>query len=96
MTRRPRGLVIAEPEFDPMTATEFDAVIDRLGLSQVAAARLLGFNERTVRRWALGETPIPDVAARFLRYLVQAGVAPETVIATLAAEANARRRFRAA
>ncbi len=35
-----------------------------------AAARLLGVDARTSRRWASGERDIPPPAVRFLRYLI--------------------------
>lgn len=35
-----------------MTANQFRAALDRLDLTQVGAARLLGVNDTTVRRWA--------------------------------------------
>jgi hypothetical protein len=44
--------------------------IEGLGLSQIAAARLLGVDARTSRRWASGERDIPPPVARFLRYLI--------------------------
>ncbi len=53
-----------------MTPDEYRAAIEKLGLSQIAAARLLGVDERTSRRWALGERDIPPPAVRFLRYLI--------------------------
>jgi DNA-binding transcriptional regulator YiaG len=53
-----------------MTSDEYRETIERLGLSQIAAARLLGVDARTSRRWASGERDIPPPAARFLRYLV--------------------------
>lgn len=37
-----------------MTATEFRDHLTRLGLSQMAFARVTGANPRTVRRWAAG------------------------------------------
>lgn len=37
-----------------MTANQFRAALDKLGLSQVGAARILGVNDVTVRRWAKG------------------------------------------
>jgi DNA-binding transcriptional regulator YiaG len=45
---------------------------EKLGLSQIAAARLLGLDARTSRRWASGERDIPPPAVRFLRYLIAA------------------------
>lgn len=56
-----------------MTSDEYREAIDSLGLSQVGAARLLGVDERTSRRWANGERDIPPPAERFLRYLIATG-----------------------
>ena len=56
-----------------MTADEYRNAIDHLGLSQIAAARLLGVDERTSRRWANGERDVPPPAQRFLRYLIATG-----------------------
>lgn len=56
-----------------MTADEYRDAIEHLGLSQVAAAKLLGVDERTSRRWAIGERDIPAPAQHFLRYLIATG-----------------------
>lgn len=53
-----------------MTPDDYREAIEKLGLSQIAAARLLGVDERTSRRWANGERDVPAPAARFLRYLI--------------------------
>jgi DNA-binding transcriptional regulator YiaG len=53
-----------------MTSDEYRETIEKLGLTQNGAARLLGVDERTSRRWALGERDIPPPAERFLRYLI--------------------------
>ena len=53
-----------------MTADQYRTTIEKLGLSQIAAAKLLGVDERTSRRWASGERDIPPPAVRFLRYLI--------------------------
>ena len=53
-----------------MTPDEYREALARLGLSQVAAARLLGVDERTSRRWAGGERDVPAPAVRFLQYLI--------------------------
>jgi DNA-binding transcriptional regulator YiaG len=53
-----------------MTPDEYRQAIERLGLSQVAAARLLGVDARTSRRWASGERDVPPPAVRFLRSLL--------------------------
>jgi DNA-binding transcriptional regulator YiaG len=55
-----------------VTSDEYREAIGRLGLSQIAAARLLGVDARTSRRWASGERDIPPPAARFLLYLIAA------------------------
>jgi hypothetical protein len=53
-----------------MTANQYRAALARLDLSQVGAARLVGADPRTGRRWALGERPIPDCVAILLRLLL--------------------------
>lgn len=53
-----------------MTANQFRAAIKRLDLSQVGAARLVGADPRTARRWALGEREIPECVAILLRLLI--------------------------
>jgi DNA-binding transcriptional regulator YiaG len=53
-----------------MTADEYRTAIEALGLSQIEAARLLGVDARTSRRWASGEREVPPPAVRFLRYLI--------------------------
>lgn len=52
-----------------MTQTQFRAVLDRLGLTQVAAARLFAGDERTFRRYALGEARVPITLTILLRLL---------------------------
>ncbi len=49
-----------------MNSTEYRDVIARLGLSQGGAARLVGVDARTSRRWALGEVVIPGPVVRLL------------------------------
>jgi DNA-binding transcriptional regulator YiaG len=56
-----------------MTPDEYRAAIDKLGLSQVAAAKLLGVDARTSRRWASGERDVAAPAVRFLQYLIATG-----------------------
>lgn len=53
-----------------MTAKQFQSAINRLGLSQVGAARLFGSDPRTARRWALGERSIPEPIAILLRLML--------------------------
>jgi DNA-binding transcriptional regulator YiaG len=66
-----------------MTADEYRAAIETLGLSQVAASKLLGVDERTSRRWANGERDVPPPAARFLKYLIATGKTGEKAMKVL-------------
>lgn len=54
-----------------MNQMQFRAALERLKLSQVAAARLFGGDERTFRRYALGEARIPVALVILLRLLEQ-------------------------
>lgn len=51
-----------------MGRTQYRATIERLGLSQAAAAELLGISLRTSHGYANGE-PIPEMVAALLRLL---------------------------
>jgi DNA-binding transcriptional regulator YiaG len=53
-----------------MNAEQFRHALSRLGLTQTGAARLFDINERTVRRWAADEGPIPRVVALLLRLII--------------------------
>jgi DNA-binding transcriptional regulator YiaG len=57
---------------------EFRALLGTLGLSQLAAARLMLVDARTVRRWISGEQKIPGPAVAFLR-LIEASPAARKV-----------------
>jgi DNA-binding transcriptional regulator YiaG len=65
------------------SAAEYRGLIARLGLTQIAAAQLLGVNERTSRRWALGEVSPHPTAKRFLRYLLVTGKTGDKAIRVL-------------
>lgn len=67
-----------------MTPDEYREAIEALELTQAGAARLLGIDERTSRRWACGERDIPPPAQRFLRYLILTGRSGEYAIKRLA------------
>lgn len=62
-----------------MTAKQFQAAIDCLGLSQVGAARLFGADPRTSRRWALSERSIPEPVAILLRLMVAGKITAEDI-----------------
>lgn len=53
-----------------MTPKQYRKALDELGLSQVEAAKLLGVNPRTSRRYALGERSIPKPVELLLKRLV--------------------------
>jgi DNA-binding transcriptional regulator YiaG len=55
-----------------MTSNELRAALGRLELTQQEAARVLGVDPRTMRRWVLGERPVPRIATHFLDHLEQA------------------------
>lgn len=59
-----------------MTPNQYRAAIAAVGLSQVAAARFFGVGDRTSRRWALGEYPIPPAVDYTLRLMVKHKVKP--------------------
>jgi hypothetical protein len=46
-----------------MTKRGYRTAIKTLGLSQVAAAKVLGIADRTSRAYALGERPVPEPVA---------------------------------
>jgi transcriptional regulator with XRE-family HTH domain len=48
-------------------SSEFRASLNRLGLSQLEAARLLGVKSRTIQRWVAGSPPVGEPAAQALR-----------------------------
>jgi hypothetical protein len=52
-----------------MTADEFRACLAALDWSQRLLARILGRDDRLVRRWAIGEGTIPGDVADWLKAL---------------------------
>jgi DNA-binding transcriptional regulator YiaG len=62
-----------------VTAMQYRAAIEKLGLSQQGAARFLGAGERTSRRWALGEARVPESVALLLRLMIRLKIKPEDV-----------------
>ena len=50
-----------------MSPQQFRHVLRRLGLNQVQAAKRLGVNARTVRRWVAGDSRIPDSVSLLLQ-----------------------------
>lgn len=54
-----------------MTPKQYRKALDELGWSQVEAARELGFDPRTSRRYALGERKIPMTVEKLLELRLQ-------------------------
>jgi hypothetical protein len=54
-----------------MTKDDYRAALAALGLSQVAAAKVLGIADRTSRAYALGERPVSEPVALALRLLLE-------------------------
>jgi DNA-binding transcriptional regulator YiaG len=71
------------PRKDVMTQEDFRATLAKLNLSTTATSRLLGVNDRTVRRWWSGDAPVPAPAERFLRYLARVNISPIAVMEVL-------------
>lgn len=69
-----------------MTPDDYREALAELGLSQLAAARLLGVDGRTSRRWVSGERPIPPPVQNFLRYLMATGRSGEYAMKRLGIE----------
>ena len=65
-----------------MSPEEFRALLETLGLSQLAAARLMLVDARTVRRWVSGERDIPGPAVAFLRLLEASPAARKVALKT--------------
>jgi DNA-binding XRE family transcriptional regulator len=51
-----------------LTASEFLTMRHALGLSQVQAGKLLGYTDRTVKRWEAGQ-PIPEHVCIMMRLM---------------------------
>jgi DNA-binding transcriptional regulator YiaG len=52
-----------------MSPDDLKDMLARLGFSQSGAARILGVDSRTVRRWIAGDRDIPAPAVVFFRLL---------------------------
>jgi hypothetical protein len=51
--------------------TEYARAIERLGWSQVGAAKLLGIDPRTSRRYIAGDLAMPSTLQKLLRLIVR-------------------------
>jgi hypothetical protein len=57
----------------------YEHSIARLGLSQRAAGKFLGVDERTSRRWIAGDSAPPESVAKLLRLMVRLNLSPTDV-----------------
>lgn len=61
-----------------MTANQFRAALDRLGLSQAGAAAFLGISTRSAHGYA-NDKPIPEPIAKLLRLMIRLNLKPSDV-----------------
>jgi hypothetical protein len=54
-----------------MTGGQLQKLLDLAGLSQRGAAKEIGINERTMRKYVAGESEIPRTVEFALRWVVQ-------------------------
>jgi DNA-binding transcriptional regulator YiaG len=62
-----------------MTPAQYAFAISRLGLSQRAAGKFLGVDERTSRKWIAGHSRIPEAVGKLLRLMVRLKLQPQEV-----------------
>ena len=62
-----------------MTGTEYRKTIASLGLRPVAAARFLGVDATTSRRWSTDQHPIPKPVAMLLRTMRHHNLSPDHI-----------------
>jgi len=62
-----------------MTAKQFNAALDKLGFTQLGLARKLELGERSVRRWAAGQWPVPTPDAMLLNLMIDTEATEETL-----------------
>ncbi|MCD9821172.1 hypothetical protein [Bradyrhizobium japonicum] len=62
-----------------MDGAEYQRAIKRLDLTQVEAARFLGVDETTSRRWVAERSPVPRAVAMLLRLMIRYRLSPDQV-----------------
>ena len=63
-----------------MNGAEYLKAIQRLDLTQVEAARFLGVDDTTSRRWVSEKSPVPRAVAILLRLMIRYRLAPDHVM----------------
>lgn len=59
-----------------MTPKQFQAAIDKLGLSQQKAGLFFGYSKRQGQRWALGEADVPAAVEYAIKGMLELGWMP--------------------
>ena len=54
-----------------MHSLQFRKLLEKAGLTQVEAARLIDVTDRTMRRYVSGETPVPRVVIYALLHVIE-------------------------
>jgi uncharacterized protein (DUF111 family) len=54
-----------------MTHNQFNAALEKLGFTQVGFAATIDVGERSVRRWAAGQWPVPVPVAMLLNLMLK-------------------------
>jgi hypothetical protein len=60
--------------YEEMTAEEYRAALDKLGLSIAGSAEHLGLSRRHSQRYANGAAPVADPVAKLLRLAIRTGL----------------------
>lgn len=69
-----------KPQIRAISAERFAKLLDRLGLSQRAAARFLGIDERMARHFVAGTKPVDPRTAMLLELMVKQKVSPQDAL----------------
>jgi hypothetical protein len=62
-----------------MTPTQLRTALDKLDITQVGLARMIGKDGSTVRRWISGVVPVDETVAILLRLMLAGKVAERDV-----------------
>lgn len=67
-------LLLLHPDIMPydmrMNSKQFTSALAQLGATRAAFTKVIKVNDRTVRRWASGETPVPTHIAMLLNLML--------------------------
>jgi hypothetical protein len=67
-----------------MTPTALRAALSRLGLSQVEAGRLFGYDDggRSVRKWVKGDNPVPPAVEILIHLMLDGKITVDDINAS--------------